>query len=214
MASEESASPLAKLEKLLLLLWNRLEDHVPIGTIAPFGQSAPDDPKETQPKPGWLFCHGQSVSEDDYGALYDVIGTSFGSENKDHFNLPDLRGRFVRGVDHDAGRDPDAKDRTVLRENGEPNSVGSVQEDAFKKHHHPIQGHFHRFYRKNTKDNPPTFVEPDKYEKTPLPDTDAAGGSETRPKNIYVEWIIYAGAPEDQEERDLLQWLRRELRKD
>lgn len=45
----------------------------------------------------WLLCDGRSLEISSYQDLYDVIGTSFGSVDSDHFNLPDFRGR-VPGI--------------------------------------------------------------------------------------------------------------------
>lgn len=38
---------------------------------------------------GWLVCDGRSLLIADYPELYNVIGTSFGSVDEDHFNIPD-----------------------------------------------------------------------------------------------------------------------------
>ena len=53
------------------------------------------------------------------------------------FNVPDLRGRFLRGVDGNAGRDPDAVNRLASKSGGNAgNAVGSSQTDAFQGHGH------------------------------------------------------------------------------
>lgn len=44
---------------------------------------------------GWLVCDGRSLSIQDYPALYDVIGTDFGSVDEGAFNLPDYRSRVM-----------------------------------------------------------------------------------------------------------------------
>lgn len=49
---------------------------------------------------GWLKCDGQAVSRTTYSALFSVIGTTYGSGNgSTTFNLPDLKGRTIVGVD-------------------------------------------------------------------------------------------------------------------
>ena len=57
---------------------------------------------------GYLECAGQSVLRSDYAALFAVLGTKYGAASANHFNIPDLRGEFIRGYDHgravDAGR--------------------------------------------------------------------------------------------------------------
>jgi len=47
---------------------------------------------------GWLLCDGSSVLRASYAALFAVIGTTYGSADGTHFNLPDLRGRTPVGV--------------------------------------------------------------------------------------------------------------------
>lgn len=44
----------------------------------------------------WAICNGASVSRTTYAALFQVLGTSYGSSNVNSFNLPDLRGDVVR----------------------------------------------------------------------------------------------------------------------
>jgi hypothetical protein len=71
---------------------------VPPGTIVAFGGATPPA--------GWLACDGTSLWAASYPALYAAIGTAWGSAGGGQFNLPDLRGRFPRGVDDGADRDP------------------------------------------------------------------------------------------------------------
>lgn len=68
------------------------------GVVLPFaGSAAPA---------GWLLCHGQAVSRTTYAHLLTVIGTAYGvGDGSTTFNVPDLRGEFVRGVDAGAGVD-------------------------------------------------------------------------------------------------------------
>jgi microcystin-dependent protein len=53
---------------------------------------------ENLPNDEWLFCGGQSVAIDDYPALHDTIGITYGGSGS-NFNLPDLRGRVIAGRD-------------------------------------------------------------------------------------------------------------------
>ena len=52
----------------------------------------------------YLECNGQSVSKTTYAALFAVIGETYGGSGS-NFNVPDLRGEFVRGWDHGRGVD-------------------------------------------------------------------------------------------------------------
>ena len=54
----------------------------------------------------YLECNGAAVSRSTYAALFAVIATTYGAGNgSTTFNLPDLRGEFVRGWDHGRGAD-------------------------------------------------------------------------------------------------------------
>lgn len=63
------------------------------GVVLPFaGSAAPS---------GFLLCAGQAVSRTTYAALFAIIGTTYGGGNgSTTFNLPDLRGRTVAGIDN------------------------------------------------------------------------------------------------------------------
>lgn len=65
---------------------------VPAGAVMPFAMnSAPA---------GWLAANGSAVSRTTYAALFAAIGSSgYGAgDGSTTFNLPDLRGYFVRGA--------------------------------------------------------------------------------------------------------------------
>lgn len=65
------------------------------GAIFPFPMEIPN---------GWLACNGQEVSRAAYFRLYGLIGVSYGSGNsRTTFNLPDLRGRTIMGVEDMGG---------------------------------------------------------------------------------------------------------------
>ena len=76
-----------------------VDSSLPSGAVMHFAmQSAPT---------GWLKADGSAVSRTQYPALFAAIGTTFGAGNgKTTFNLPDLRGEFVRGWDNGRGIDP------------------------------------------------------------------------------------------------------------
>jgi len=75
-----------------------LTQAVPSGAVGLFaGSSAPS---------GWLKANGAAVSRTTYAALFAAIGTTFGAGNgTTTFNLPDLRGEFLRGWDDGRGID-------------------------------------------------------------------------------------------------------------
>ena len=136
---------------------------------------------------GYLICNGSQVSRTTYATLFGIVGTSFGQGNgTTTFHLPDLRGRFVRGLDGGAGVDPDAAGRTAMNTGGATgNNVGSVQADAFESHNHSIDavGGINVAPVADTSDSSstPTSI-----------DTNNTGGNETRPVNAYLNFIIKA----------------------
>ncbi len=55
---------------------------------------------------GWLLCFGQAVSRSTYSSLFAIIGTTYGTGNgSTTFNLPDLRGKTIAGLDNMGGSD-------------------------------------------------------------------------------------------------------------
>jgi len=84
-----------------------------------------------------LLCDGSSYLRTTYPALFAAIGTSFGSADGNSFNVPDFRGRFLRGVTGASANDPDTASRTVMNTGGNTgNSVGSVQAYQLSAHTH------------------------------------------------------------------------------
>lgn len=69
---------------------------------------------------GWLKANGAAVSRTVYANLFRAIGTTFGSgDGRTTFNLPDLRGEFLRGLDDGRGVDSNRR-------------MGSNQSDAIR----------------------------------------------------------------------------------
>ena len=55
---------------------------------------------------GYLECNGAEISRTTYSALFGIIGVQYGAGNgSSTFNLPDLRGEFIRGFDNGRGID-------------------------------------------------------------------------------------------------------------
>ncbi|USP03337.1 phage tail protein [Bartonella taylorii] len=88
----------------------------PSGFIGTFGmQSLPD---------GWLLCDGKAYSRSVYSTLFETIGTVWGEgDGVTTFNVPDLRGMFLRGFD--GGRHID-----------QGRFFASVQTDLMQSHQH------------------------------------------------------------------------------
>lgn len=55
---------------------------------------------------GYLECNGQAISRTIYAELFTAISTLYGvGDGSTTFNVPDLRGEFVRGADNGRGVD-------------------------------------------------------------------------------------------------------------
>lgn len=87
-----------------------------IGSVSAFAMPTPPE--------GWLVCDGSAVSRSEYAGLFATIGILWGhGDEVSTFNLPDLRGEFVRGFDDGRGVD----DGRVF---------GSAQAGSVGKHKH------------------------------------------------------------------------------
>ena len=105
--------------------WGEIANGVPAGSVFSFATS-------TVPT-GYLECNGAAVSRSTYASLFSAISTTWGvGDGSSTFNLPDLRGQFVRGWDNSAGVDSGR-------------SFASSQSDQNKSHNHSINdsGHNH-----------------------------------------------------------------------
>jgi hypothetical protein len=161
---------------------------VPVGTIVAYGGDTTNgETVKRLREQGWLPCNGGQVGRKDYPLLFEAIGTSFGASNGDTFNLPDFRGRFLRGTDQGARRDPDAAGRGPSAAGGNGGDrVGSLQDDQFKSHTHTE-------YRLGDHDRGGWAS--GGYWASVGAQSGPAGGNETRPKNVGVNWIIKAANP-------------------
>ena len=121
---------------------------------------------------GYLHCNGQSVSRTTYSALFTVIGTSFGSVDANTFNVPDYRDMFLRGAKTDGTR-----------------NVNTYQADEFKQHSHLYDKFYNRIEWASNffNTNETTGDETNQYSTVATSNT---GGSETRPKNWSVHYLI------------------------
>ncbi len=174
---------------------------LPVGTVVAFAGNiassptdAPSDYTTNIEALGWMLCDGRACEVSKYPELFAVLGYLYGGENG-QFNIPNYRGLFLRGVDGNTGRDPDASKRTPSK-NGTKEGVGSQQEDALQSHQHQY----------NKVPETTTLMQPEKGVPAiaPLPQlgltseaTDSLSppgnvrtSQETRPKNVYVYYII------------------------
>lgn len=171
------------------------------GTIVAYGAT-------TAPE-GWLLCDGSAVSRATYATLFSAIGTSFGAgDGTSTFNLPDFRGRFLRGWANGQSIDPDRAGRTANNNGNSGDKIGSLQSTAIWGHNHVESGNGHRhglsrggncgsgcvdgtIFQVGT-----THTEYTTYSSIVLADPSATtfgtpvSSSESRPPNVNVNYVI------------------------
>lgn len=156
----------------------------PAGEVAAFARNTAPD--------GWLVCNGQAVSRTTYARLFAAIGTTFGAGNgSSTFNIPDLRGEFIRGWDSGRGVDTGR-------------SFGSQQSSQNLSHSHPVNdpGHIHtENYRRNGDTTTVRYndvlktgqsgnhVQPTSTATTGIT-LGSSGGNESRPRNVALLYCI------------------------
>jgi len=95
-------------------------DLTPAGTIIYSARSTPPT--------GYLAADGAAISRTTFSALFAAIGTTYGNGNgSTTFNVPDLRGEFIRGLDSGRGVDSGR-------------GLGSQQASANVSHTHEVEG--------------------------------------------------------------------------
>ena len=159
---------------------------IPAGTIVAFGGDTTKIPD------GWLLCNGRTCDNTDpkYIALFNAIQYNWGTTNHTNlFDIPFCQGLFLRGAQNGNGYDPDVSSRTSSRVGGNVgDNVGSFQYDMYANHNHGIQTGGDNVID----DNPGGLIKArqnaDGRVQTYL--SNFAGGNETRPRNVYVNYII------------------------
>lgn len=134
---------------------------VPTGSVFYFAaNSAPT---------GYLACDGSAVSRSTYAALFAVTGTAYGpGDGSTTFNLPDLRGVFIRGWDGGRGIDGGRV-------------FASDQADAIGSHSHTMTT-----YHGTGLDGAGRVSSYAVNGGSGTSSTDAYGGFETRPRNVAL----------------------------
>lgn len=170
----------------------------PVGTVIPYvGTQTSIGGLASQ---GWLLCDGNALQISSYQVLFSYLGTAFGGDGTSTFNLPDLRGQFLRGVDMGAGVDPDGSGRTAQASGGNSgDNVGSRQPAGVQNHQHYWDYNF-AYIGDGGNDIAVQLAKksgPSGGSMGTLPTTDVdGGGNETRPANVYVYYLIFAGLPQ------------------
>ena len=126
---------------------------------------------------GYIKANGATVSRTTYADLFAAIGTTFGvGDGSTTFQIPDLRGEFIRGWDDSRGVDSGR-------------SFGSAQADELGSHYH-IEGMGCNTATTGRYGNTATgvsrYVHTSGGTDTDGPNTSSTGGAETRPRNIAM----------------------------
>lgn len=164
-----------------LILSHFLDDTVPAGSVFQYAGVTPPQ--------GYLICDGASVLRATYAKLYTAVGNSYGTADGTHFNIPDMRGKFARGVANGTANDPDRLTRTASAAGGNTgDNVGSVQADGFLDHTHSETIYNHLGL------NGP-FIEGNNGSGGVFSGNTTGGATsgvagDTRPKNVYFNYII------------------------
>ena len=118
---------------------------------------------------GWLRANGAAVSRTTFAALFNAIGTTYGAgDGSTTFNLPDLRGEFLRGWDDGRGVDSGR-------------AFGSAQAGEIQSHTHVVQN-------VSTSSADVSFVNMAHVNAmgNGSRTSNATGGTETRPRNVAL----------------------------
>jgi hypothetical protein len=126
------------------------------------------------PPTGWLKANGSAILRSTYSTLFSAIGTTFGAgDGSTTFNLPDLRGEFIRNWDDSRGVDSSRV-------------FGSSQSQTFQAHNHntsPFLGTIN-FSRAMWDATGLAFLTSEAGGGPGYVTTE--GGAETRPRNIAL----------------------------
>lgn len=174
----------------------------------------------TTPPPGWLKANGAAVSRTTYAALFAAIGTTFGAgDGSTTFNLPDLRGEFVRGWDNGRGIDSGRAFGTQQTDDLKSHTHTATAEDSTHSHTFSATtssagGHTHTWpWGSNTGGNAPAGLSAVNHKgdnptssdgahthtvsgttssssHTHTVTVNATGGTETRPRNLALLFCI------------------------
>ena len=173
---------------------------VPIGTVLPYMGDGND--LQSLESEGWYLCDGRLIAN--LAGLTVAQKTALQqlqsrAGNPNSGNLPDLRGMFLRGADKGAGKDPNAGERS-----GTGEKIGSSQGDEFKRHQHRLvnkkdnysgAGEYGEGVQVSVNSGSPFVAIGTGWDGINFEEPIRAsfeGGSETRPQNVYVNYIIKA----------------------
>ncbi|WP_296992891.1 phage tail protein [Thalassospira sp. UBA1131] len=157
---------------------------VPIASIHAFAtQTVPAD---------YLICDGSAVSRADYAELFAALGTVWGEgDGTTTFNIPDLRGEFLRGFD--AGRGVDGG-RVFASDQGDQMQQITGSIGVVSRFNSP-EGVFSYTTQSGTTDATSGITNQNRLHFDSADSPNARVGDETRPRNVAVTYAIKATVP-------------------
>lgn len=138
---------------------------------------------------GWLLCYGQAISRTTYNLLFAAIGTTWGPGNgTTTFNVPDMRGCTVAGLDNMGGSDANILTNTY---NPNRNTLGAITgEEAHQLTIPEMPAHHHTYTRLDT----PGAGDSGGSHDVPVTDNTGDTGGDVPHQNVQptrmVNWLI------------------------
>jgi hypothetical protein len=190
---------------------------LPVGSIIAYAGNVDGNIRNDLLAQGWLLCDGSAINRNEYTQLFEALekGRIYGrGDGANTFNLPDLRGYFMRGVNdpdmaggRPGGKDPEQDKRRYVVTGEAYAGAGSIQDpgtarpsNAFKLT--PHDGHRHALPGGDiTADGQWNYdavhvgMNPHMAQNTGLAgehshEVSSSGDRETRPINIAVNYLI------------------------
>jgi len=103
--------------------------------------------------------------------------------NATNFHVPHWNGYFFRFWDNGHGIDPDASSRTARGDGITGDAIGTYQQDEFKFHGHNITVNLSSY-------SAPVGGTSALWDGFDAGSTSGSGGNETRPKNVYLNYVV------------------------
>jgi len=162
----------------------------PVGGVVAFA----GDLSTAPPPSGWLLCDGRALKSSDFPELFVVLGTTYGTgvdatgAQIGDFSLPDYRGLFLRGLDSRANPSPKDQDRLAGGA-----GLGKLQDDESESHSHTptVSGQL-LVAGVAGATLTPGYQNGVYYGSIMPSNLSSWGGTETRPKNLAVNYLIRA----------------------
>ncbi|PKQ60293.1 hypothetical protein BZG02_20045 [Labilibaculum filiforme] len=175
---------------------------LPIGSITAFaGEVTTCNTGEENKTPieelGWMVCDGRKLETHEYPELFATLGTLYGGklssgDEPSYFNIPDLRGMFLRGI----GADDASTELRTKAIGGMENGLGSKQEFAVQKHVHVYTSSIPGTLTPGALVAAPVNNSTNPKDTTETPTESVIQGNvkvseyETRPSNVFIYYLI------------------------